>query len=223
MPSEQSIIHPSLPLIFPLAELSNGNKESKDADAAWHFYSHSVRRTPSDLRLHTRRVFCAMQHKDASFLPGSLHDLFFILKDAGENLRIRLLKAAIPYLSKQDVLYFAMWIKIGINKGLGYKWIQGSVLSDGLFGPDQDLITIKKNRQNQNELTPLEEARYCMEYGQLEQAENTLLEALEIDTENTTLQEELEYLSHYTKSRQIQPEKEVDIGKFKNDFRQAKR
>ena len=62
-----------------------------------------------------------------------------------------------------------------------------------------------------------------MEYGQLEQAENTLLEALEIDTENTTLQEELEYLSHYTKSRQIQPEKEVDIGKFKNDFRQAKR
>ena len=117
MSSEISIsINPLLPLIFPSMEAIDGKKENIDPDAAWHFYSHSIRRNPHDLKLHTHRVFFAMRHNNASFLPGSLHDLFFVLKDAGQNLRIRLLKASAPYLSKKDTVYFAMWIKIGIKK-----------------------------------------------------------------------------------------------------------
>lgn len=206
MSSENTItINSSLPLIFPLP---NEQKENLDPNAAWHFYSHSIRRKPANLKLHTHRVFFAMQHNDASFLSGSLHDLFYILKDAGEGLRIRLLKASIPYLSKKETLYFAMWIKVGIKKGMGYKWVSGSVLADGLIGPDQALFTKKAAEFTHPQLSPLEEARSCMEYGQLDIAKNILEKALLKDADNTVLKEELSYLNHYIKSREIQPNKE---------------
>ena len=207
MPSENTItINPSLPLIFPS---NNEQKEDLDPNAAWHFYSHSIRRNPANLKLHTHRVFYAMQHNDASFLSGSLHDLFYILKDAGEGLRIRLLKASIPYLSKKETLYFAMWIKVGIKKGMGYKWVSGSVLADGLVGPDQALFTKKVAEFTHPQLSPLEEARSCMEYGQLDVAKGILEKALKKDAKNAALREELAYLNQYTKSREIQPNKEI--------------
>jgi hypothetical protein len=207
MSSENTlIIHPMLPLIFPAAD---ERKENLDPDAAWHFYSHSIRRKPTNLRLHTHRVFFAMQHKDAAFLSGSLHDLFYVLKDAGEGLRIRLLKAAIPFLSKKETLYFAMWIKVGIKRGMGYKWVSGSVLADGLTGPDQTLFTKKAVEFSHPQLSPLEEARSCMEYGQLDVAKDILIKALKNDQDNKALKEELAYLVQYTKSREIQPSEEM--------------
>ncbi len=207
MSSENTItISPSLPIIFPIA---GSNKEQYDPDAAWHFYSHSIRRNPSNLKLHTHRVFFAMQHNDASFLSGSLHDLFYILKDAGESLRIRLLKASIPYLSKKETLYFAMWIKVGIKKGMGYKWVSGSVLADGLTSPDKPLFTKQTAKFAHPKLTPLEEARSCMEYGQLDVAKDILEKALKKDGNNTALKEELAYLKQYTKSREILPSIEM--------------
>lgn len=194
-----------LSLTFPDPDLED---EDLDADTAWHFYSHYIRRNPSDLTLHTHRVFFAMKHKDAVLLPGSLHDLFYVLKDAGEQLRVRLLKASLPYLSKQDTLYFAMWIKTGIKNGMGYQWVNGSVLSDGLTGPEHSLITMEKIENGNNVLSPLEEAREYMEYGQLDVAQDILLKALDEDPDNQTLIEELDYLSNYVKSREIQPVKE---------------
>lgn len=209
MSSEAITIQPMLPLIFPVEGAASDTKENIDPDAAWHFYSHSIRRQPGNLKLHTHRVFFAMQHKDATLLPGSLHDLFYILKDAGENLRIRLLKASIPYLSKKDTLYFAMWIKVGIEKGMGYKWISGSVLADGLVGPDRSLVTKTVAEFSHAKLTPLEEARSCMEYGQLDLAKMILTKAAKNDPTNDALHEELEYLTQYIKSREILPNQET--------------
>ncbi len=215
MSSAESIsLHPMIPLIFPEMERSKDDPKKVDPDAAWYFYSHLVRRNPSDLTLHTHRVFFAMKHKNASLLPGSLHDLFYILKDAGENLRIRLLKASAPYLSKKDIVYFAMWIKVGIKKGMGYKWVPGAVLSNGLFGPDKTLLEMNQTDETRHTLSPLEEARSCMEYGQLDVAKDILEQALENDSENEALQEELQYLARYTKSREIQPKTENPKGAF---------
>jgi len=218
--AEEISIHPSLSLIFPDENLPD---EDIDADTAWHFYSHSIRRNPGDLTLHTHRVFFAMHHKDASLLPGSLHDLFYVLKDAGENLRIRLLKASIPHLSQKDVLYFAMWIKTGIKNGMGYQWVNGSVLSDGLFGPDQELIKLHKTEDGSEGMSALEEARACMEYGQLDVAQDILLKALEEEPENKTLLEELDYLNNYVKSREIHPEQETKTAKFESVLSKLKK
>ena len=222
-------IHPSLKLIFPLESSADkgikdeSKKEEIDPDTAWHFYSHSIRRNPADLTLHTHRVFFAMHHQDGVLLPGSLHDLFFVLKDAGEKLRIRLLKASMPYLSKEDTLYFAMWIKTGIKNGMGYQWVNGCVLSDGLYGPDHDLITMQVSEDAGSELSPLEQARSCMEYGQLDVAQKILDDALAEDPSNKMLNEELDYLKNYVKSREIDPTEETKktglgstLGRIKN-------
>jgi len=202
-------IDPMLPYIFPIMDPNDGVKDNIEPDAAWHFYSHSIKINPTDLKLHTQRVFFAMQHKDATLLPGSLHDLFFILKDAGVNPRIRLLKASAPYMSKEDILYFARWMKLGIGKGMGYQWTPGAMLSNGLYGPDQTLFTMSSLASTQTELSPLEEARSCMEYGQLDVAQKILENALEHDSENQTLRKELDYLRQYNKSKQIQPTDET--------------
>lgn len=222
--ADEISIHPSLMLIFPTENAGDScaNKVVEN-DVAWSFYSRSVRRNPENLSLHTHRVFIAMNDKNADVLPGSLHDLFYVLKDAGEKLRIRMLKASMPYLSKEDTLYFAMWIKTGIKNGIGYKWVNGSVLSDGLFGPDQELITMHKSADEGSKLSPLEESRACMEYGQLDVAKQILNDALEQDPDNSVLLEELAYLTNYSKSREIAPQKELtkrsfgrSIGKLKN-------
>ena len=215
MPSIESRIENSvLPLVFPLQE---GAKEHIDPSAAWHYYSHLICRNPKDLKLHTRRIFFAIKNQHSENLSGSLHDLFYVLKDAGTNLRIRLLKASIPYLSKEETVYFAMWIKMGINKGMGYKWAPGSVLSDGLFGPDQVLIkSCIETTDNAEKLSPLEQARSCMEYGQLDVAKNILEKALEADADNKQLSDELDYLVQYTKSREIEPPKEKPKSRIGN-------
>lgn len=201
-------LDPSLAVIFPTEKTSDdtlGN-EKIDPDAAWNYYSHYISRNPTDLTLHTRRVFFAMQHKEASLLAGSLHDLFYTLKDAGEKLRIRLLKASQPYLSEEDTLYFSRWIKASDKHSKEFGWVDGAVLSDGLIGPDQPLVEMQQAEGG--EMSPLEEARSCIEYGQLELAQDILSKALETDPDNKVLIEELDYLETYAKSRAILPEEQ---------------
>ena len=210
-----------LPLAFPVQE---GTKEHIDPELAWHYYSHLIRRYPKDLKLHTRRIFFAIQNQQSENLSGSLHDLFYVLKDAGKNLRIRLLKASMPYLNKEDTVYFAMWIKSGINKGMGYKWTSGSMLSNGLFGPDHTLIqSINESADYCEGSSPLEQARSCMEYGQLDVAKDILEKALEEDANNQQLSDELNYLIQYTKSREIEPPKEKSKGRIGNTLKNIRK
>ena len=203
MPStKQAGEKPALPLVFLAAEPVNREKEKASPDAAWHFYSCAIKRSPGNLSLHTHRVFFAITHKDGIFLSGALHDLFYVLKDAGEALRIRLLKASRPILDKDETAYFAKWIKTDAKKKMEYRWVAGSVLAEGLVGADQDLITIEKSAASTASLSPLEEAQSCIEYGQLEMAQSILQDALNSSDQannKTVLQKELDNLQHYLK------------------------
>ena len=127
----------------------------------------------------------------------------------GKTYEFVCLKHLFLTLQKKEALYFAMWIKVGIKKGMGYKWVSGSVLADGLYGPDQLLIKTNSEEFTHAKLTPLEEARSCMEYGQLDLAQKILVKALKKDAYNEALQEELAYLNNYMKSRDILPAKET--------------
>ncbi len=198
----------TLPLIFLTPEAINPAKEKIDPDAAWQFYSHSIKRFPGNLSLHTHRVFFAITYKDGTFLAGALYDLFYVLKDAGEALRIRLLKAARPVLGETETTYFAKWIKINTKKQMEYRWIAGSVLSKGLFGVDHELITIDKTSlpDESPALTPLEEAQSCIEYGQLEMAQSILQDALKDKTsDKAALKKELDNLQQHLKKSEQEP------------------
>lgn len=225
-------IHPSLKLIFPREDWSNEsvtkkmdgivNKEDIDADTAWHFYSHSIRRNPNDLTLHTHRVFFAMHHKDATLLSGSLYDIFYVLKDAGKMLRIRLLQASLPYLSRQDTLYFAMWIKTDKKNSMDYQWVNGSVLSDGLSGANQNLITMEASEEHEVAASSLKQARASMEDDRFDIAQQIIQGALAIDPDNPILNEELAYLNRYMESRQIDPPKKVFKSNLGGTFERIK-
>ncbi len=206
-------IQPALSLIFPSLESVSECKEDLNPHAAWHFFSHSVSRNPTDLKMHTHRIFFAIKHQDAEYLPGALHDLFYILKDLGQNLRLRLLKASAPYLNEEDKRYYAKWLKTGEQSGMDYKWVNGSVLSQGLFDSDKPLIS-KHSDKGSVSLSPLEEARACMEYGQLEVAKQILMSALEIEPENMQLKEELALVTSYTDEPQKNTHLKTD--KLKN-------
>jgi len=204
-------IQPALPFIFPSLDLDSERKEELDPHAAWHFFSHSVGRNPNNLKMHTHRIFFAIQHQEAKYLPGALHDLFFILKDAGQNLRLRLLKASAPYLNEEDKNYYATWLKTGTKSGMDFKWVNGSVLSQGLFDSEKSLINRHSDKGSVN-LSPLEEARACMEYGQLEVAQKILESALEKEPNNLQLKEELALLNSNTQAAQ-----ENKVHKIKNN------
>jgi len=196
------------PLIFLATEAINPDKEKTDADAAWRFYSHTIIRNPNNLGLHTHRVFFAMNYKEGAFLPGSLFDLFYVLDNAGEALRIRLLKASIPFLSNKELHRFAYWIKSDNKKQYKYRWMAGSVLSEGLFGADQELISKTANVPANTCLSPLEEARSCIEYGQLDMAQTILQDALKnaaSNSETQALQLEMDKLqSHLLQHQHLQ-------------------
>ncbi len=194
-------IQPALLLIFPSLDSSPEYKEDLEPHAAWHFFSHSVGKHPTDLKMHTHRIFFAIRHQNAEYLPGALHDLFYILKDAGQNLRLRLLKAAAPYLNDNDKKYYATWLKSGEESGMSYKWVKGSVLSQGLFDCGKPLITKHSDKGSVN-LSPLEEARACMEYGQLEVAQKILESALAIEPNSVQLKEELVLVNSCTQASQ---------------------
>ena len=196
---EMPSIHPALALIFLSEE-----QEDLNACASWRFFSHSLRRNPANLKLHVQRIFFAIQHEDSIYLAGSLHDLFYVLKDAGKNLRLRLLKASAPYLNENDKKYYAAWVQAGEECGMSYKWVKGSVLSPGLYATDQVLITAPE-KTGVVTLSPLEEARACMEFGQLDVAKKILEDALSKDPDNVLIKEELEHvLSYSQKTEEIQ-------------------
>lgn len=184
-------IHPILPLAFP--PMAGDIKDDINTDAAWHFYSHCIQRNPSDLKSHTRRIFLAMQYKNAKFLAGSLNDLFITLNTSGRQLRIRVLKASAPYLSKADIIHFAKWIKSETEDDFGYKWLLGSMLSKGLVEPNKPLFS-KDIEADNKQLSAIDEARSCMEYGQIDLAKKILEEALAVDKDNPLLKKELEIL-----------------------------
>lgn len=185
----------SLPVIFLAMESNDSVKEKADPDMAWHFYSHSVKKDTKNLKLHMNRVFFAMQYKNASFLSGSLHDLFYVLKDAGEPLRKRLVRASVPYLDKKEISFFVNWLKTSKKSHYEHRWVTGSVLATGLIGADHALVTKGENETAQ--ITPLQEAKSYIEYGQLELAKKTLEAALTVDSNNKELREELDALQQY--------------------------
>jgi len=190
-------IHPLLPLVFPPLQ-AGSTTDDINTEAAWHFYSHNIQRNPNDLKSHTRRIFLAMQHSEAKFLPGCLSDLFIILKNAGIKLKIRLLKASAPYLDKQEIIRFAKWIKADTDKEYRYAWAPGSMLTDGLLESNKVLFTKEESIAPENKLSAIEEAQSCMEYGQLDLAKKILEEALEQDKNNQAIKDELSNLLQYT-------------------------
>ncbi|MCK5917108.1 MAG: hypothetical protein KAG34_01690 [Cocleimonas sp.] len=177
--------------------------EGYDPVSAWRALSHHVVRYPRDLRAHAQRILLGQHNNDvSSFLPGSLQDLFLILENNGYALRKNLLDLSKQHLTEQDVSFFTHWIKQNAkNDKMHHCWRAGSVLSTGSCGGESLLNQQKQNKESSTATYTdvLEEARSCLDYGQLDVAQQLLEDEILKSPESKEIEQEL--LTIYQHSR----------------------
>ena len=176
--------------------------EGYDPVSAWRALSHHVVRYPRDLRAHAQRILLGQNNGEiADFLPGSLQDLFLTLENNGYPLRRRLLDLSEQHLTGEEFSYFSHWIKQNAkNDTTHHCWQIGSVLSSGNCG-GESLLNQEEDEKDVAAayIGVLEEARACLDYGQLDVAQQLLED--EILKSPTSIEIEQELLTIYQYSR----------------------
>lgn len=135
-----------------------------------------VARTPSDLANHLRRIRLNFDVGNFEDLYASLLDLFLVLKDNGHSLRLRLVKAAKPNLRDEHYGALMEILNAGYGDRESFPATRFSMLRKGLQGTST-LVSVKSNTPK-TVRDPLDEARECIEYSQIEEARLILESAL---------------------------------------------
>ena len=174
---------------------------------AWRSLSHHIVRYPRDLRAHAQRILLGQNNDEiANFLPGSLQDLFLVLNNDGYPLRKHLLDLSEQYLTNEEFSFFSHWIKHNAkNDTTHHCWKTGSVLSTGSCGG----VLLLKSEEKKDEITTsaaytdvLEEARTCLDYGQLDVAQQLLEDEILKSPQSKEIEEELLTIYQYSRAKE---------------------
>jgi hypothetical protein len=162
--------------------------------------AHQVSRSPGDLKTHTRRILFFSNEHHADGLFGALLDLFVVLGDKGLALRKRLLGAAAATLSDSQIEILRTRLNQGIHRFDALPPTQYSVLCQFLpQGEKLVQVTSAVHRQDSSR-DPAEEARDLLEYGQVEEAQRLLEEAVLDSPLRLDLNEDLLEIYRYTQN-----------------------
>ena len=193
--------HPELPISFVLAPQKQLRVSSPENDSlkAWRYYSHHIARFPLDLRAHAQRLFLGIDNDMKNLLAGAIQDLFIALGESGSALRQKMLEIAKPKLESNDAIYFEKWLTNGERVEFSHKL--GSVLDNGLPGKPQKLVTPSHSPEETATSYDniIDEARACLEYGQVEEAQKLLEEELQRNSSNDDIAQELLNIYQYTR------------------------
>ncbi|PID46134.1 MAG: hypothetical protein CSB47_05350 [Proteobacteria bacterium] len=132
--------------------------------------AHHVSRYPLDLRAQVQRV---LMNQNEDNLAGALQDLFIALRDNGLKLRTLVFQQVREHLSEADQQYFQIWLTDGFERGYDDRFIAGSVLATGLTQKAEPLLVLSERRAAAY-TSYYQEALDCLEYGQLEEAQELL-------------------------------------------------
>lgn len=172
-----------------------------DVDSALHYLGHRIVNHPRELRSHVQRILLLIRHEDGASLYGALVDLLITLGDKGLALKQRMLDLAAPLLNRTSLVFLKRQLESGIRPcDPAIARVRSSLLRAGFCGTDQ-LVLRHKAQGGALERTPLEEARELVEYGQLEQALETLENALLMDPDQAGVADELLHL--YTRMGEL--------------------
>jgi len=177
--------------------------EGYDPVSAWRALSHHVVRYPRDLRAHAQRILLGHHNGEVSgFLAGSLQDLFLILENNGYALRKNLLDLSKQHLTEQEVTFFTHWIKQNAkNDKTHHCWQTGSVLSTGSCGGESLLEQQSEESNEANYPDVLEEARACLDYGQLDVAQELLEDEILKSPQSKEIEQELLMIYRHSRDR----------------------
>jgi len=155
------------------------------------YLGHLIVDNPRNLRVHVQRILILVRQRDELSLRGSLVDLFITLGDRGEALKRRMLSCAAPVLSKTMAAFLHKNLADGFNASdKAISQVRMSLLSLGCIG-SSELIRKRTTQGSSSARDPIEVARLCVEYGQLDVAFDTLEAALRLDPGSTDVTSEL--------------------------------
>lgn len=162
-----------------------------DVDSALHYLGHRIVQHPRDLRSHVQRILLLIRQRDGASLYGALVDLLITLGDKGLALKKRLLELATPLLNQTSLVFLQRQLESGIRAcDPAIARVRSSLLRTGFCDTGQ-LVLRHKPQDAALERGPLEEARELLEYGQLDQALETLENALLINPDQPEVADEL--------------------------------
>lgn len=195
---------PELPLTFRLGSERQLRIHQEYAPlSAWRFLSHHVRRYPQDLRAHTQRVLLAQQGSLRNCLAGSLQDVFIALESAGVQLRERLFHLVRDDLEEAEQIFFQQWLEADDGAAFRGRWHEGSLLSTGDGAEPLQLLHIQQSQESASYSSVMEEVLACLEYGQIEEAQELLeKEVLIAGNHDAALEQELLNVYQYTRNKE---------------------
>ena len=185
-----------LPAKFSMDNLKALQLEEKlSTPIGRRYLSQQVKRYPLDLRAQVQRILI---NQDQEQLAGALQDCFIALKDNGLALRRELFEHCKEKLSDEDQHYFANWLNSDFATAYDDRFISGSVLATGLPEKSERLITVPERTETTYE-SHYKEAIDCLEYGQLDKAQELLEQEVINPDGDPRAEKELLQVYDYTK------------------------
>ena len=155
------------------------------------YLGHRILENPYDLRSHVQRILLLIDRGDETDLQGALVDLFIALDDKGEGLRRRLLELASSRLPRTTAVFLKQRLASGVKPWeTAVSRMRSSLLSLGFSGV-HEVVRRRDGAGSSTYANAVEEARSCLEYGQVEVARDVLERALKLDPGNDRVASEL--------------------------------
>ena len=158
------------------------------------YLSQHVKRYPLDLRVQVQRILI---NQNQPQLAGALQDCFIALKNSGLNLRRELYEHSKAKLSEDDQHYFTHWLSSDFEAAYDDRYVDGSVLATGLPCKSESLL-VQEQRKELTYDSHYKEAIDCLEYGQLEKAQELLEQELMNPEGDSRAEAELLQVYSYT-------------------------
>lgn len=160
------------------------------------YLAHSVARNPNCLLTHAQRIALHVKRKESEAVCGALLDLFIVLGTHGTQLRERMLKFAESLLDQTASEFFLSNLRRGVLATNDLPISPYSVLTKGVHGTT-DLVRQIPDRRTLDR-DPLQQARECLEFGQVGEAQRILEVALIDQPERVELHHDLLEIYRYT-------------------------
>lgn len=163
-----------------------------------------ISRNSENLHYHIQYIhgLLANENSDSSAIYTALLDLFIVLKDKGLALKKRLLALSKPQLSSQEFEFLESNLIAGINRNTVLPEGSYSMLSANFIGRSD---FIEKQQLQHGYASAYDEVVSLLEYGDLEQAQALLEQALKEQPTNATIAKELVTIyQHYNDEPSLQ-------------------
>lgn len=160
--------------------------------------AHRVARQPKDLRSHVQRIMLHQHPDQQDALFAALLDLFIALGNKGLALRKRLLQTSASLVNSTQFEFLSARLDSGMSSNEMHPPALRSRLSQGSTGSVKFILR-NINNQQQDLRPALEQALDFLNYGQLNQAQQTLEQALIEDPSDMAIAQELADLYTHTR------------------------